>query len=217
MGLAPQRRRGPTMVGQGTVADAIEQRPEVQARRPAPEPVEDLSEIFDAARTYSRVDRGDSESLRLTRGFEPILEALNAGLPEDQQFVDPGLWLRLGGNLDSAAGQMQRRPSRRESWDPRSWFRERVTVREQMQRIFAEVQARRAKDPSFLPGVPDNWRDFYQGLLERDKAERAEAADTLSRSEGFISGAVGFAGGAREISSIWRHSRSVAGSDRARA
>jgi len=208
MGLAP--RRAPSRIGetefdpdrvfdQGTIADTFERRAEPQRPAPAQEPVDDLGEIFEAARTYSRVDRGDSESLRLTRGFEPILEALNSGLPEDQQFVDPGLWIRMGGNLDSLAGQMQRRPGRRETWNPSTWFRDRVTVRQQMENIFAEIRQRRAKDPAFLPGVPDTWQEYYQGLLERDKKERGAASDVLSRTSGFTAGAVGFAGGAREI------------------
>lgn len=183
----------------GTLADVYEPLPETDRPAPALEPVDDLGAIWSASRVYSRPDRGDSESLRLTRGFEPILDALNAGRPDEQQLVDPGLWVALGGNLESDGGAMERRPSRRESWDPRSWVRDRVTVRQQMKIIFDEVSARRKTDPAFLPGIPEKWEDYYSHLIKRDQTERAAAASTLARSRGVGATLTSFGAGAVEL------------------
>lgn len=184
----------------GTIADVFEPLPATSAPAPAVEP-QDMGAIWDAAKTYSRTDRGDSEALRLTRGFEPIIAAINHGRAPDDQFEDPGLWLQEGGNLDSASGQTGRRPGKRETWDPRTWFANRVTVTEQMEAIFAEVRRRRASDPAFLPGIPSTWQEHRKQLLERDKRERAEAGNVLAQARGVGGTLASFGGGAAEIMS----------------
>lgn len=184
----------------GTLFDSVDHTPDPVAPAPALEPEDDLGAIFEASRQLARSDRSDAEAIRLKRGFEPILDALNNDLPDNQKFLSPHLWLNMGGGLNSSNGILRKRPSRQESWlDPSSWVRDRVTVRDQMNRIFDEIGRRRKTDPKFLPGIPDTWQEYRRQLIEEEKKARQRARSTLGRSQGALATVVSFGGSAREL------------------
>lgn len=203
MALAPIPAAG---ANPGTIADVYEPLPVPQPLTPALEP-STTAEIYHAARTAAARDRTDAQQQWLYDGFEPIVDAVNAGKPIEQQFNNPGETAFNGANdafdVNASGGTFDSR--RREWWvshsqlDPRSAIGQ-VSRRQQIDLIFGEVKARRAKDPGFLPGVPDNWQAYRSQILAKKKAERAQAADVLARSPGgFVAGAAQFAGSGREL------------------
>lgn len=154
--------------------------------RPAAKPAT-LGETWTAARTLARGDRTDADAERLRRGYEPVLAEINAdraarGL---KPLINPGLWV----------GDVDRRPSADNgTLDIASIFSPTVDRRGQQAAIFAELREIRKRNPAFLKDLPDNADAYGKALIERERAARTSARDTLGRSEGVIAGLTSFGG-----------------------
>ena len=188
--------RGGIQTG-GTFADAFEDLPETRPVAPAAQPAS-TSEIFGAARIMARSDRSDAGELRMHRGYEPIVKALgmdeadnpvyfyNYSMTRPRGLVDlRGVNQALQGNGADNLGDV------RFGWSVADRDTQEAT-------IASQIRARRAKDPGFLAGVPDNVAGLHEYFLKQEKDRRAQAAGTLSRSSGLSGTLAGFAGGVGE-------------------
>ncbi|CAD7335149.1 hypothetical protein FIM10_01800 [Sphingomonadales bacterium 56] len=150
-----------------------------------------MGEVWDANRVLARGDRTDAEAERLRREYEPLLAAVNADRQKRglKPMVNPGFW----------QNPMMRRPSADNgTFDLGSLFDKRVDRESQERAIFGEIASIRQRDPAFLKDAPADLATFRKGVIDREKAARANARGVLDRSSGFAQGAVGFAAGTWE-------------------
>jgi hypothetical protein len=115
--------------------------------------------------------------------YAPIVDALNAGLPWAERWVNP--W--AGQAILPEGGKVRRR---------NSFFSPAVTLQEQEATLWAEIARRRETDPNFLPGLPKTREEFEAAILQAANDTLAAAEDINSRATalghvGYFLGAIG--------------------------
>lgn len=174
----------------GNLADVFEDLPETAPVAPAAEPAS-AGDVFSAARIFARSDRSDAEQIRIRDGYAPIIQAL--GLDEGQ---NPAAFYENTGNVRNPImiySTLQ--PKAQGDWLGSS----RMIDRPRQEVLVAEaIRARRAKDPNFLPGIPDNVAGLRAMFIEQEKGRRQAAGRVLNRSTGFTGTLAKFGGGALE-------------------
>ena len=156
---------------------------------PVPEPVGEvkgaerpatLGEVWDANRILARGDRSDAETLRLRRGYAPILDALD--LPESENpanFEDSTVrgapilhWSRVLGKM---------------------------ATRTDMEAAVARfIRERRKTKPDFLSDVAGDVAGLHDQFIKSERARRDKARETIDRGSGLLTTAVGFGGSVAE-------------------
>lgn len=162
----------------GTLADVVEQGPDLRGVRPAgPDSFAapaGFGELFHAYRVQNRAYRTDFDEITLRDGYAPIVDALGLGGSQNPAaFYDNSeahepvlmrsdLLARQGGGLLAT-------------------MTDRAT---QEQLIAGEIRARRAKDPDFLAGVPDTVDGLHGYFREAEAKKRQAASSTIARGPG---------------------------------
>lgn len=170
----------------GTLADAFEPLPDAQPARPALEPVDDLNEIWAAARTVGANDRVDYQLQIRENAIAPVIEALNAKREArgERRVVSPETFgnLQVGVGAQILAGLTGQR-----------------SVKAERQFIWDLIAAERELDPDFLPEIPATAEEFFENARQAAIVERREAQGVLARSRGALAGATSFAGQASQV------------------
>jgi hypothetical protein len=195
----PAPAAAPDLHGTGTLADTIEQKPDLAPVRPTMAPLEDVptfGQTFEAARRMMRSDRSDFDEIMLRDGYAPIVKALNLRDSENPaRFYspDPATAAKvgtMGQPSDLATAAQQGENPIGSTWLASRDLQERLIV--------DQIRQRRAQDPNFLKGVPDTVDGLHTYFLEQEKAKRAGAAATVSRSQGLSGALAQLSGGAVE-------------------
>lgn len=178
----------------GTLADGIEAIPNLAPIKPSTvdlSPAPSFGETYRAGRRVQRADRSDFETIMLRDGYAPILEALDLG-----QGQNPAGFSDLGAM--GAKGEPMLQSSDILRGQGRGWMGS-MTNRSTQERLIAEqIRARRAKDPKFLAGVPDDVAGLRAYFIAQEKAKRAPAQATVERSRGLSGLLASVAGSAVE-------------------
>ncbi len=164
----------------GTIADVLETGPELRPVQPTGDdgaPAPSLLEQFSASRRLTIQDNlGGPERIQ-REGWEAIIDAL--GLPAHQ---NPSL------NFGGPTATNVRFPSALAG-------NRGVTRAEQERLLTAAIRARRARDPKFLPGVPDTpegiRRYFHDEALKRRRGDQ----ELLGRAPGGLASTIAQLGG----------------------
>jgi hypothetical protein len=186
--------------GTGTLADTVEEKPDLRPVRPTMAPLEDVptfGQTFEASRRMMRADRSDFAEITIRDGYAPIVRAL--GLRESENparfySLDPAAEARFGSlgqpsDLATAAKQGESTP----------FGSTYLATRDLQERLIVDqLRQRRAKDPNFLKGVPDTVDGLHAYFLEQEKAQRAGAAAVVTRSQGLSGALAQLSGGAVE-------------------
>jgi hypothetical protein len=186
--------------GSGTLADTIEEKPDLRPVRPTMAPLEDVptfGQTFEAARRLMRSDRSDFKEITIRDGYAPIVRALGLRDTENPaRFynLDPAAEARFGtlgqpSDLATAAKQGESTP----------FGSTYLASRDLQERLIVDqIKKRRASDPGFLKGVPDTVDGLHAYFLEQEKAQRAGAAAVVGRSGGLSGALAQLSGGAVE-------------------
>jgi hypothetical protein len=186
----------------GSLSDVIERGPELAPFTPAGPggfaPPSTTGELFHAYRVQNRAYRTDFDEVMLRDGYAPIVDALGLGGSENPASfysADPNTVALTGtlgqpSDLATAAGEGETLP----------FGRQRLATRPlQEQLIAAQIHARRAKQPDFLPGVPDTVDGLHEYFRQQEANRRAVASATIERGAGGLKQALtGLAGGGVE-------------------
>lgn len=162
--------------------------PVIDRPRPAPGPPTSFLENFEAGQTLMASDVNNANEMRLKRGYDPILEALNQlraaeGKP---RLNNPGNWLRQSHERFSS-----------EDFGFSIWNApgKGVSAAEQQKIIFNEIARFRAINPSYFKNVPASPEEYLESLIAKDRAARATARDVQFRGEGIGATAGSLTGG----------------------
>ena len=147
-------------------------------------PEASIGDVFGASRDLAAGDLAVGPFRRDRDAWEPVIDALGLNAYDNpayfgsDRFGRPsglkqrsvlGLW---GGNADRD---------------------------EQEALVLERLRERRAREPNFLPGVPDTPAAFRAWVIDRERQRRDTARETLARSPGgVVAGAAELAGGAIE-------------------
>jgi hypothetical protein len=180
----------PSPANSGTLADTIEQMPELRPVQPTMAPVEapaTFGELFGASNREAQRDNILGDERRLHDGYAPIVQALGLDPSENPAAygeLDPAGEARFG-NAGSAPSRLA---TAAQTGEMIPFSSSRLADRPlQESLIAAEIRKRRAIDKKFLPGVPDTVDGIHKYILANEaKASRADQA-TLGRSPGGIS------------------------------
>ena len=164
-------------------ADPIVERPRIAPGAPT-----GLMENFRAGQTLMATDIGNANELRMKRGYDPILETLNALRAAEGKGAlnNPGNWLRQ--SQERFASEDYGAAIWKAPWAG-------VSVDQQQKIIFEEIARYRAKNPEYFKDIPGSPQEFAAALIAREKVERAKARDVQFRGEGIGSTVGSLAGG----------------------
>jgi hypothetical protein len=175
--------RMPQPANSGTLADTIEQMPDLRPVQPTMAPIEDpasFGELFGAANREAQRDNLSADEKRLYNGYAPIVAGLGLPIsdnPASFAEFDPATSAKVG--TDFQPSELARRRGGGVDIIPGASMADRAT---QERLIAQEIQSQRAKNPKFLPGVPDTVEGIHKYILDNEaKASRADQA-TLARS-----------------------------------
>jgi predicted kinase len=172
----------------GTLADVIEQGPDLTRVRPAGpdsfKPTPSWSQLFTAARPAALQATPLYDDVKIGQGYAPIIEALGLPASENPGYfgaLDPQGEARFGSvgspsDLATSARRGERVPFSGQYLADRA-------VQESL--VLDQIRARRAKDPNFLPGVPDTPDGLHSYFEQQQAQKRAAGASVLARGTGF--------------------------------
>lgn len=164
----------------GTILDTVEQLPDLIPPTPtrvdlAPPP--SFGETYSASRRVGRADRTDFDEIMIRDGYEPLLGPL--GLDGNQ---NPAAFSDLAQGAHGETMLQSSQILREQGRD----FMGSMTNRATQERLIAErIRAKRAKDPNFMPGVPDTVEGLRTYFRENEKKKRLEAKQVTDRATGF--------------------------------
>jgi hypothetical protein len=208
--MPPPAQPLPALPNSGTIADTVEKMPALAPVRPTATPIEDRQPWGDwltggsfsganlhAGRISARADRSDFDEIRIRDGYAPIVAAL--GLPETENPIafyslDPQAQARVG-----TLGQPSRLATAARQGESSPFGSTYMATRDLQERLIADqIHARRAKDPKFLPGVPDTVDGLHAYFLAEESKKRRAAEGVLEASPGLATSLSSFAGSAIE-------------------
>jgi hypothetical protein len=187
--------------GTGTLADVVEQGPELKQSRPAgPDsfaPPPSWSQLFTAARPEALRSTPLYDDVKIGEGYAPIVDAL--GLPASE---NPGYF----GDLDDAgqarfgsAGSPSRLATSARQGERIPFGAQYLADRSlQESLILSRIKAQRLIDKNFLPGVPDDAEGLHRYFEQQQAAKRAAGASVLARGTTFGRVTAGIAAGGLE-------------------
>lgn len=191
----------PAPIFGGTLADVVEQGPELRTARPAgPDsfaPAPTWGELFRAARPDATRATPLYGETKLGESYAPILDAL--GLPASENPVYFGDLDAAGEARFGSVGSPSRLATDAQRGALVPFTRQRLADRAIQEGLIVEqIRAHRAKDKNFLPGVPDTV-DGLHDYFEKQQAEKRAAGNAvLARGSTFGRVTTGLAAGALE-------------------
>lgn len=160
----------------GTLADVIEQGPDLRGVRPAgPDSFAkppSFGELFSASRPAALRSIPEYDEVKLREGYAPIVDALGLSSTQNPFYFSDNLYAR-----DPVLQQSALLPHRT--------MIDNLTDRPTQERLIAQqIHARRATDANFLPGVPDTVDGLHDYFEQLQAKKRAAASSVLARGPG---------------------------------
>jgi predicted kinase len=194
---APTAGPAPT----GTLFDVIERGPDLAPHRGAT--TDDFtappswSQMFTAARPEALRSTPLYDDVKVTQGYAPIIDALGLPASENPGYfgaLDPAGEARFGSvgspsRLATSARRGEQLPFSDQYLADRA-------IQESL--VIDQIRARRAKDPNFLPGVPDTAEGLHQYFEQQQAKQRAAGSAVLARGSTFGRVTAGLAAGGLE-------------------
>lgn len=169
--------------------DAYEPVPLPRGRAEPPPPKPGFGEVFSASRTLQRADNSDYQDRLDEKAYAPVVDAINAfrrQRGESARYNTPNLGISATTDMRGMNNAYGAANAARIDRD--------ASIGE----IWSEIGRIRAVDPGFLKNLPASHAEYWKQVIAREQAERAQARETLGRSNGVARGLTSFAGGVVE-------------------